>query len=140
MESELSADFEATVGMRQLSVLTALVFAVVVDVVTELAREGALSELLHADALVLMSETTEGLRSKFLKWKEAFESKCLKVNLQKTKAMVSGDITKDGSSKRKIDPWWVCILRVKDNSVLYVQCAKWINGRCAREKRLIQKF
>ena len=35
-------------------------FAVVVDVVTEFAREGVLSELLYADDLVLMSETIEG--------------------------------------------------------------------------------
>ena len=40
--------------------------------------------LLYADDLVVMSETIEGLMSKFLKWKEAFESKGLKVNLGKT--------------------------------------------------------
>ena len=39
----------------------------VVDVVTEFAREGMLSELLYADDSVLMSETIEGLRNKFLK-------------------------------------------------------------------------
>ena len=50
-------------------------FAVVVDVVTELAREGVLSELLYADDLVLMSETIDGLRTMFMKWKEAFVSK-----------------------------------------------------------------
>ena len=44
-----------------------LFFAVVVDVVTEFARQGALSELLHADDLVLMSEIIEGLRDKILK-------------------------------------------------------------------------
>ena len=59
------------VGMRQGFVL---IFAVVVDVVTVFAREGALSELLCVDNLVLMSETIEGVRNKFLKWKEAFES------------------------------------------------------------------
>ena len=32
------------------------------------------------DDLVLTSETMEGLREKFWKWKEAFESKGLKVN------------------------------------------------------------
>ena len=58
--------------------------------------EGALSELLYADGLVLMSETIEGLRNTLLKWKEAFESKGLKVNLGKTKVMVCGGITKDG--------------------------------------------
>ena len=41
------------------------------------APEGALSELLYADDLDLMSETIEGLRNKFLKWKEVFESKGL---------------------------------------------------------------
>ena len=43
--------------------------------------EGALSELLHADDLVPMSDAFEGNSNKFLKWKEAFESKGLKFNL-----------------------------------------------------------
>ena len=38
------------------------------------------------DDLVLMSKSIE----KFLKWKEAFEIRGLKVNLKKTKIMVSG--------------------------------------------------
>ena len=47
--------------------------------------EGVLSELLYADDLVLMSETIEGLKNRFIKWKEAFDSMVLKVNLGKTK-------------------------------------------------------
>ena len=74
------------------------------DVATEFAREGALSELLYADDLVLMSETIEGLRDKFLKWKEAFENKGLKVNHGKTEVMVSSGITQDGLCKSKVDP------------------------------------
>ena len=46
-------------------------------------REGMLCELLYADDLVLMSETVEGISDSFLKWKEAFEIKCLKVSLGK---------------------------------------------------------
>ena len=61
--------------MQQGYVRSPFLFAAVVDVVTEFAREGVLSELLYADDLVLMSETIKGLRNKFLKWKEAFESK-----------------------------------------------------------------
>ena len=67
---------------------------------------------------MLMTETIKGLRNKFIKWKEAFESKGLKVNLGKTKVMVCGGITKDGMSKSKVDPCWVCSLRVKANSAL----------------------
>ena len=82
VDSELSEEFEVKVGMHQGSVLSPF-STVVVDVITEVAREGALCEILYADDLVLMSETVEGLMDKFLKWKEAFESKGLKVNLGK---------------------------------------------------------
>ena len=48
--------------------LSPFLFAVVFDVVTEFAREGALSEMLYADDLDLMSVTIHGLRNKLLKW------------------------------------------------------------------------
>ena len=50
-------------------------FAVMVDVVTKFVRECALGELLYADDLVLMGETPEGLRNKFLKCKEALRAR-----------------------------------------------------------------
>ena len=89
-ESELSEEFEVKVGVHQGSVLSPLVFAIVVDVVTESVRNGLMSEMLYADDLVLTSETMEGLREKFWKWKEVFESKGLNVNPGKTKVVVSG--------------------------------------------------
>ena len=79
----------------------------VVDVVTKFASVDVLSELLYADDLVLTSETIMGLWNKFLKWKEASESKGLKVNLGKTKIMVSDGVSKDGLSKSQVDPCWV---------------------------------
>ena len=139
VDSELSEEFEVKVGVHQGSVLSPFLFAVVVDVVTEFAREGALIELLYAGDLVLMSETIKGLRNKLLKWKEAFESKGLKVILFKTKVMVCGGITKDGMSKSKIDPCGICSLIVKANSVLCYQFSKWIHGRCAGVKRVTPK-
>ena len=75
----LSEEFEVKVGVHQGSVLLPLVFAIVVDVVTESVKNGLMSEMLYADDLVLMSETMEGLREKFCKWKEAFDSKGMKV-------------------------------------------------------------
>ena len=48
MDSELSEDFEVKVGMPYGSVCH-IVFAVVVDVVTEFVKEGVRSELLYAD-------------------------------------------------------------------------------------------
>ena len=98
VDFELPEEFEVKVWMQQGSVLSPFLFALVVDVVTEFAREGALSKLLYADDLVLMSETIMGLRSKLRKWKVAFEGKGLNVNLWKTKVMASSSITKDGLS------------------------------------------
>ena len=43
------------------------IFAIVVDVVTELERDDMLSELPYANDLILMSETIEGLRNKIMK-------------------------------------------------------------------------
>ena len=98
--------------------------------------EGQPSELLYADDYVMMSETIEAFKNKSLKWKEAFECMGFKINLGKTKLMVSGGITKDGMSKSKVDPCGVCSLRAKANSVLCLQCDKWIHGRCAGVKRV----
>ena len=65
-----------------------------------------MSEMLYADDLVLTSETMEGLRENFWKWNEAFESKGLKVNLGKTKVVVSG--AEGEVSVSKVDPCGIC--------------------------------
>ena len=52
-----------------MDMLSPFLFTLVVDVVTELARDGMLSEFLYADDFVLMSESLKGLSSKFRKWK-----------------------------------------------------------------------
>ena len=93
---ELSEEFEVEVGVHQGSALSPLLFAIVVDLSMESARNGLMSEMLYEDDLVLTSETMEGLREKFWKWKAALESKGLKVNLRKSKVVVSaaeGEVT-----------------------------------------------
>ena len=103
---ELSEEFEVKVGVHQGSVLSPFVFAVVVDVLTENVRNGLIGEMLYADDLVLTSEAVEGLREKFWKWKEAFENKGMKVNLGKTKMVVSG--AEGEVSVSKVDPCGIC--------------------------------
>ena len=72
------------------SVLSPLLFAMVIDEVTENARKGWMKQILYADDLVLMGETIEEFRENFDEWREAFESKEMRFNLEKTKLMVSG--------------------------------------------------
>ena len=101
--------------VQQRSVLSPFLLTVVVDVVTELVRDGVLNELLYNEDLVLMTKAIIALRNKFPKQKEAFESKGLKVNFGKIKVMVSSNITKDGLFKSKFDQCGFCTLRVKAN-------------------------
>ena len=55
--SGTSEEVGVRVGVHQGSVLSPLIFAIVVDVVTEHARERLMNEILYADDLVLMSES-----------------------------------------------------------------------------------
>ena len=87
------------------------------------------------DDFVLMSERIENLKEKFLKWKEAFESKGLKVNFKNTKEMVSS--SKGKVLKGKVDPCAKCGKRVVANLVMCTKCGKWVHGRCVKMKRVI---
>ena len=68
-------EFGVRIGVHRGSVLSPLIFAIVVDDVTEHARKGSLNEILYADDLVLMSESLEDLREKFQRWRRALEDK-----------------------------------------------------------------
>ena len=84
-----SDEFEINVGVHHGSVLSPLLFAIVVIVVTNEIKEGMLQEILYADDIVLIEESMEELQETFYGWKIALESKGLKVNQMKTKVMVS---------------------------------------------------
>ena len=86
--------------------LSSLLFEIVVDVITGNARESLMNEILYADDVVLMSKSLGGFERKVLKWKEAFESKELKVNLEKTKVLVNG--SKEETLQSKVDPCAKC--------------------------------
>ena len=88
--SGLSEEFSVKVGVHQGSVLSPLLFAMVIDEATKNARNGWMKQILYADNLVLMGETMEELRENLDEWKEAFESKGMRVNLGETKLRVSG--------------------------------------------------
>ena len=100
MKHYFSEEFEVNVGVHQGSVLSPLLFAIVVDVVTNKIKEGMLQEILYTDVIVLIAESMAELHEKFCGWRSALESKGLKVNLMKTKVMVSkiGQVTVTPSS------------------------------------------
>ena len=130
--SAYSEEFKVKVGVHQRFVLSPLLFAIVVDVITEIEKRGVVNELLYVDDLVLMSETMKHLKERFWNWKDALENRGLKVNTRKAKVIASG--SEGELLKSKIDTCGVYGKRVMANSVLCTKCGKWIHGRCAKIK------
>ena len=97
VEGEDSKEFAVRVGIHKGSILLPFIFAVVIDVVTEeVEREE--HALMFADDLVLICETKEEARQRFVAWRNTLESNGLKVNISKSYEMCSGWCTKEGSS------------------------------------------
>ncbi|XP_046858677.1 uncharacterized protein LOC124452133 [Xenia sp. Carnegie-2017] len=129
-EGVRSGVFEVKVGVHQDSVLSPLLFACVMDVLTEEVRrkEGCCC-LLYADDIVLVAESKQKVMEWYREWKTAIEVKGLKVNEAKTKAMrCSRQVEVKDSDKW---PCGVCGKRVGVNSIMCGKCSKWVYGRCS---------
>ena len=124
VECENSKEFAVRVGIHQGSVLSPFIFAVVIDVVTEdVANER--HALMYADDLVLICKTKEEARWRIAAWRNALESKGLKVNISKTKVMrCAWDVA---PKKAAIDPCSVCGKRVGVNSIQCATCGYWVH-------------
>ena len=82
-DAGLSKSFEVKVGLHQWSVLSPLLFAAVMDVVSSEARSGLPSEWLYADDLVLIAPTMEQLGRHVAEWRVILLDKGFKVNAGK---------------------------------------------------------
>ena len=122
---ETSDSFEIGVGVHQGSVLSPLIFIFIMEEATRECRVGGLWELLYADDLALTAETREEVELMFGEWRRAVEKRGLKVNLEKTKMMVTGGEVGVGRH-----PCGVCGRCVGANSVLCIACGKWCHKMC----------
>ena len=78
-----SEEFEVKVGVHQGSVLSPLLFIIVLEALSREFRSGVPWEDLYAESL-------EECVRRLLTWKEAIEKKGLRVNAGKTKIMICG--------------------------------------------------
>ena len=70
--------------------------------------------------------------------RDALESKGLRINIRKTKMMVSGA---EGEVVRsRVDPCGICGKRVMSNAVWCTLCKKWIHARCTKMKKVSCSF
>ena len=133
--SECSEEFGVGVGVHQGSVLSPLLFIIVLEALSKAFRTGVPWELLFADDLVIVDTSLERLIERVLEWKSGLESKGLRVNMSKTKFMASGpdlDVLHDSGKY----PCAVCRTGVGVASILCTKCKLWVHKKCSGLKAI----
>ena len=130
-----SEEFEVKVGVHQGSVLSPLLFIIVLEALSREFRCGIPWEDLYADDLVIIAESLEECVRRLLTWKEAMEEKGLRVNAGKTKIMVYGTWLDLLQSSGEF-PCAVCRTGVGSNSIFCKCCKHWVHKKCSGLKRL----
>ena len=77
--------------MHQGSALCPLLFLIVMEAVSREFKVALPWELLYADDLAMIAETEEELIKRLNEWKNNVESTGVRVNMNKTKVMISGE-------------------------------------------------
>ena len=93
-----SKGFEVKVGTHQGSALNPLLFVIVIEAISREFRVA----LLYVDDLAVIAETEEELIKRFNEWKDNADSKGMRLNINKTKVMISGERQK---VRQKAERW-----------------------------------
>ena len=131
-----SQEFEVKVGAHQGSVLSHLLFIIVLGVLSREFLAGVPWEDLYADVLVNIADSLEECVRRLLIWKEAMEKKELRVNAGKTKFMIFG-IGQDLLQSSGEYPCAVCRTGVGNNSIHCNGCKIWVHKNAVGYKNLI---
>ena len=93
----------------------------------------------YADDLSVIAETEEELIKRLNEWKDNVESKGMRVNMNKTKVMISGECQK---VRHKAVRWpcGVCSKGVGSNSLQCTSCQKWVHKKCSGIKGSMSKL
>ena len=130
VNGQYSKKFGVGVGVHQGSVLSPLLFILVLEALSRQFRTDVPWELLYADDLAVMVDSLEECIARLKVWKEGIERKGLRVNMKKTKFMVSGpglDLLRDSG----VFPCVVCQSGVGVNSIQCSQCMYWVHKKCS---------
>jgi len=118
-----SSGFEVKVGMLQGLAFSPLLFVIVMEAISREFRVALPWELLYADDLVVITETEEGLIERLNEWKNNVENRDMRVSMNKTKVMISGERQKPVQKAARC-PRGVCGRVVGSNSIQCTSCHK----------------
>ena len=77
--------------MHQGTALSPLLFVIVMEAISREFRVALPWELLYADHLVVIAETEKDLIKRLNEWKNNVENRGMRVNVNKTKVVISGE-------------------------------------------------
>jgi len=115
--------FEVKVGMHHGSTLSPLLFVIAKEAASRNFRVALPWELLYADDLVVRAETENDLIKRLYEWKNNVKNRGMRVNMNKTKVMISGQRQKQ-VQKAVRWPCGVCGRGVGNNSIQCISCEK----------------
>ena len=118
------------IGVHQGSVLSPLLFIIVLEALSHKFSSGVPWEDLYANDLVIITELLEECVRRLLTWKEAMEEKGLRVNAGKMKVMICG------TSLDLEFPCYICRTGMGSNSIFCNSCKHWVHKKCSGLKRL----
>ena len=130
-----SEEFEVKVGVHLGSVLSPILFIIVLEALSREFRSGAPWEDLCADDIFIIAESLKECVRKLSTWKEAMEKKGLRVNAGKMKVIICGmglDLLQSSGEF----PCAVCHTGVGSNSIFCNSCKHWVHKKCSGLKRL----
>ena len=130
VNGQYSKEFEIGVVVHQGSVLSPLFFILVLEALSREFRTGVPWELLYADDLAVIADTLEECITELNAWKNGMENRGLRVNMKKTKLMISDaglDVLRDSGAF----PGAVCRNGVGVNSISCSQCKLWVHKKCS---------
>jgi len=128
-----SSSFEIKVVMHEGSALSPLLFVIIMEAISREFRVALSWELLYADDLVVIAETEEDLIKRLNEWKNNVENRGMRVNMNKTKVMISGERQKP-LQKAARWPCGICGRGVGSNSIQCTSCHKWVHKKCSGMK------
>ena len=130
VNNSFSDEFGVKGGVHQGSVLSPLLFLIVLEALSLVFRTGCPWEPLYAEDLVLIAESEDEHRVKLKLWKSEVEAKGLRVNMEKTKVMFSGSNLHSLKDAGKY-PCGVCRAGVGVNSIFCTGCSHWVHWKCS---------
>ena len=130
VNGQYSDEFGVWVGLHQGSVLSPLLFILLLEALSWEFRTGVPWELLYADDLGVIADTLEECITKLKAWRNGMETRGLTVNMKKKKIMISGaglDVLRNSGTF----PCTVCRSGVGAKSISCSQCKLWVHKKCS---------